>query len=437
MTTNTIPATETYRLTPVQVAATLERIDAFNALAARKGLPARVTLNVGPAERVEKGTDDWGHAIVETEHECTLDGTTLAVPGDWQVAAVLDLAADGNIVRSNPHFTAEALPVEFRTSDTRRCDECGIRIARKSAVVVWSPVHGFRQVGGSCVQVLLGMSPESVIAWLAGIASLVETGASSGRREIEVGLFVRLAALATKVYGFTPTSVERGEPTRMVVEGAIYGSAEWRRAHPEMAAVSPAVVAEADLLAVAALEWIAASTDGSDYLANLRTAAAREHVGRNGGLLASLPQAYLRTLADAAEKAAKAERPASTYLGETGAKVRFTAEVVSLTESESDYGLQVFAVMVTADGQIVWYSTGAYTAAASALGQAHEAKQPVEVAATVKALRTNRNGEQVTVITRAKAGEDAAPKQPGKRSRKAEIAAAIAYAYGDTDEEIA
>lgn len=409
--TNTTANTETeitteansWWLSPEDITATLEKIAKFRKVVAKLGMTTDVALHLGETQTFTTHHELTGVEYNKTNTLCTITGTDFVLPGGNQLAATLDIDPEGTIIRSNPAFTAAEVPAEFHAADGTRCDHCGIRQHRKQAVVVWSETDGFKQVGYTCVKPYLGISPASLFKFVQEMNEVTNFSGFAARTATTTDLYVRLAALATLTYGFVKSNSQDSIPTRNVVADALHYNADtFKKEYPLMANASDAVLAAAADLANAAMAW-AKEQNGNEYLSNLRIASQRYVATGNEGLLASLPAAYQRNIADAAEKIVKADKPVSEWLGTAGEKITFTAAITRLTVEDGDYGPTAFAMLVTETGAQVWYTTSPGTAAYNELADAQDREAQVQVTATVKNVRTNRNNDKVTVITRAKA----------------------------------
>lgn len=399
-------------------ATTGERVAALNKRAAKAGIPATATL-VELSRKQKSERSDFGTVRKYWVIEAEITGLEAVKLGDWTLAATLDHDAAGNIFRTNPRFTVE-IPEEFRGTDATRCDHCNTRRLRNQTVLVWNEADGFKQVGSDCVKMFLGVSPASLIAWMGELAIIEEDDERCyggwGRDDMNVTEFVAVAALFTEAFGFVAKSTAGpyDTPTATIVSAALT-SRRFSQDFPKAAEVlkaaaqSPDKVTErANALAEEALEWIAGET-GSDYITNLRLAAARDAVGRNAGLLASLPNAYKRAKATEAERAtkaaAKAALPDSVHVGKVGDKITFSGKVVYTNRSApySYYGPEsLFAILVSDKGEKFFASTTVETAFGRLVEEV-EADEVITVTATVKEHKVTDKGEHVTKITRAKA----------------------------------
>jgi hypothetical protein len=393
-------------LTTADFAASAEKVAKLNARAIKAGIPAKVELvEIARHEREAAGISGFTRRWTEVEFE--IAGLNAVKFNGWTLAATLDHGAEGNIFRVSPHFS-ETLPVEFRNTDSTRCDHCGIRRQRNLTVVVYSETEGFRQVGSDCVKLFLGVSPTSILSFMKDVEDLADDdilGGGYGPKVTLVSEFVAAAALATEVYGFRPASFD-SMSTRNAVEAILKGDRWAKDNYPEAFDVDAKMIARANDLAAAAVEWIK-SEQGSDYITNLRIAVARNEVGRNAGLLASLPNAYKRAMAIVAEREARAAVPASEHVGTVGAKVTTTCKVVytNRTAAYSYYGPEgLFVILLADDGTKFYLNTTVDTAVGQAFEDASKDTK-FTVTGTVKGHKVTDKGEKVTVLTRCKAQE--------------------------------
>lgn len=399
-------------VTTAELALTREKVAKLNKRAAKAGIPAFVTLIVVATTEKSERTEG-GFVRNYKVHEIEVAGAEAVVLGEYRIAAVIDHGAEGNVVREVPGFPYE-VPAEFRTTGAARCDHCGKVRNRVETVVVWNQEEGFKQVGKQCVQLFLGVSPTALIGWISEIDNLSEEGGSWGAAAgPTVSEFVAAAALATTAYGFAPTSAD-GASTVSIAGEILRPNQHARKAFPEVINPTPEMVEKANALAEAAIAWIGAvEGDSNSYILNLKVAAKRDEVGRNGGLLASLPNAYKRAMQTEAERAAKAAARAARdaqaaeagWIGEVGAKVTVKASVVytNRTEAYSYYGPEgLFVILVTETGDTVYVKTTVDTAVGKVLEDA-ERGALLTITGTVKEHKVNNKDQKVTVLTRTKA----------------------------------
>lgn len=398
-----------FTVTAAELQITKDRIAAVNKRAAKAGIAAQVTLNVLDRRTVTERTE-FGFERTYEVIEAELQGVSDLRFGGWKLVASIDHAETGNVVNKVPGLDLE-VPAEYRTSAASRCDHCQATRNRNQTILVWSEAEGFKQVGSDCVKLFLGVSPASLIGWMTELAGVEDEDGFWGRREYSVTEFVAAAALVTETYGFRPSYFD-GATTKSTAFDLISLSgqafAAFRKDFPELFAQSKAAD-RANTLMHECMEWIASvDPKGNEYLLNLKAAAAREVLGRNAGLLASLPNAYKKAMQQVAERAAKAQVPASVYVGTVGEKITVNnAKVVYTNRSEgySYYGPEsLFIILVDAEGHVFHLSTTVATAVADVLENA-DREQLFTVTGTVKKHKKDSKGTEVTVLTRTKAQE--------------------------------
>jgi hypothetical protein len=406
-------------VSPTEFAITVERVAALNKRAAKAGITATVSL-VEIDRKVIKTKTDLGFDTEYTLIEAELQGVENVVfAGGFKLAATLDHGDGGNIFRTVPSFEG-LIPAEFRGTDATRCDHCNVRRQRNQTVLVFSETEGFKQVGSDCVKLFLGVSPASLIGFLREIEEISEESDSfGGGRPVHTVLeFVAVAALVTEVYGFVPKSFYDKTPTASIVGEFLNPGRDFAKRYPELASIhngpadrllpqEAAAVARANELAEAATAWIAEQDSNSDYIMNLRLAAAREVVGKNEGLLASLPNAFKKASATAAERAAKVTLPDSEHVGQIGEKVTFTGKVIYTARSEGyawNSPESLFVILLAEDGTKFYANTTVETTF-GILTEEVAKTDLITVTGTVKNHKVSDKGDKITVLTRCKAKE--------------------------------
>lgn len=390
---------------------TAERVAALNKRAAKAGIPAVAKL-VELDRRVVVTKNDLGFERTYTVIDATLTGVGDVRFNGWTLAAVIDHDVAGNITRSVPGFEVE-IPAEFRVSSASRCDHCNARRNRTNTILVWSEAEGFKQVGSDCVKLFLGVSVSSLVAWIAEIESIEvemagDGGGSWGRHHYTVNEFVAAAALVTEVYGFAPSSFD-SRSTKSLAWNLIslHGDAKGKflAVHPELNRPDPKLVDRANVLTAEARVWVADVEASGEYMLNLKTAAARDALGSNAGLLASLPNAYKRAMGVLAERAAKATLAPSAHVGAVGDKVTTVASIVYTNRSPSfaRYGPeQLFVILVGDDGNKFYVNTTVESKVGVLFDDAERGAK-FTVTGVVKSHKVTDKGEAITVLTRCKA----------------------------------
>jgi len=336
----------------------------------------------------------------------TITTPVFSLPG-YQVAAVIDLADEANIISATPSFRNESMPVEWATTGDV-CDHCNTRRGRKTLVAVRSVETGeFSLVGKACLAEYVGFVDAWEISKLARQLSRIEIGLGpSGGGGVAYALtvdFVANAVAITRTLGFVA-----GGETRDLVLDSFY-SGEGRNSLIEMGVTFE----ESDLAdAKVMVEWAKDLDASNDYLLNLRSSARRDVSGpKTFGLLASLPKAYRRAVAKDAEDAVKAEaeaaeragRPESCWVGEVKKREVFSMTVETRIEMDGDYGVRVLLKGRDDDGNILAWWTGEDQTHVQIDDEWTDIVAGFKISgkATVKAHDTYK-GEKQTTVTRWK-----------------------------------
>jgi hypothetical protein len=141
------------------------------------------------------------------------------------------------------------------------------------------------------------------------------------------------------------------------------------------------------------VEWIAASTEPSDYMHNLRVAVGLKNAtGRTEGVLASSVIAYERHVEGVERKRREAAgKLESAYFGEVGKRYDISATVTRVHYTEGGYGVITLLVVTDAEGHCFkWFASGSKEVN---VGDA------VEIRGTVK-KHEEYKGAKETVLTR-------------------------------------
>jgi len=382
-----------------------DRLAKLNKIAARNGL-AQATVTFGPIIETETRNEMGFVRILRT-----VTGVIIAPPmglDGWSLIATVDHDEAGNIIRTVPGFVGN-VPAEFRTSSAARCDHCGLTRNRAKTVLVSHDAEGIKQVGGDCCRVYLGMSAESVLMFADEVSSIDEDmlcGGFGSRGSVSVSEFIATAALVISLYGYKSKAAcdYSGTPTSQIVAALVNPSKYDRDNFPEFFAADEAMIERANKLAVAGMAWVAASTDTSDFMQNLKTAAARSEVGRNGGYLTFVAEGYRKSIEADAAKVAADTLPASEYVGTEGAKVTLAGCKVIYTNRSEGYSYHgpdsLYVVLLAADGTKASLNTTVETAIGQTLENAATDAR-FDIAGAVKAHKLYRD-ERTTVLTRCK-----------------------------------
>lgn len=390
----------------------LSRLADINKRAEKLGLPEmtvsfgepfwlKVTVAPGVARRV------W---FVKA----TLTGSVPRVNGFALLAAIEHTEA-GNLILKAPCAHDREFP-EWQTC-TAGCDHCGFNRDRKSTFFVESESGEIKQIGRNCLaDYVRSTDIENMLAWFAHISSMLggqDEECFGGCRwpDPTPAEYVACAIMAVRDHGFVKTTAAEGTSTRQRCDFATSPAptmshkleAEWKAAQPG----EPEIKQAEEMLA-----WLSATMETSDYMHNLRVAAAGRTVDARGrGILASLPACYAR-----AHEAIRlrATRPVSTHYGTAGERFDMECEVFYSKGFDGMYGSRTMLMMRDADGRIFqWFGTGEVNSIRDFSGKWF-------VRATVKRHETSRRtGEAVTLVTRCALQREAFAPVKAKRKRVA------------------
>ena len=325
-------------------------------------------------------------------YEATVTYAAVKLPGDYRLAAVV-AHGEANIVCRAPSFDGELDEALWAAAPT--CDHCGTVRARNETILVHSAAEGFCRVGTSCVRPYLGVDGAHLLGYTLAWASLLDEdeGTLTGHAGTLTLDYVTAAALCIAASGFRSTSGDFS--TR---DGA------WSLLSDRRAPAAPAAWATAHATATAALVWAQALVPSSDFDRNLLAAAScgvLDRRARGAGILAYLPEAYLKAVAKRAEASTV---DSNEHVATVGAKVSLTLTVTRLAQLEP-YSYNGPAGLRITGRDEAGHTIQIYTTVATAIGQAALAtdtdKAPVKLAGTVKS-HTEYNERRITVLTRCK-----------------------------------
>lgn len=387
------------RLTPAEFAATRAKIGKINDRAAKRGFTGRFEVT---GERIEVSeTVESGLTITSVYMDTEITGETPKYNG-WAFLARVDAIGDS--------FTLATAPgVDHVDRDLVRpshCDHCEINRFRKNTYLVQGEDGEVKNVGSSCIKDFLG--------WEGNFAFISQdevnhdafgAGHGGGEQTWTTDTVLAAAYAAVRAFGFTSTQGfgrSTADVVRLII-GATKGSPKERQELHLLRQYADEATAKASTVR----EWILSDefAGRSTYVENLKAVVGAGEAGwAQLGLLASAPQAYIRHLETAVERAAReagwAEEKAakaalsagSTYLGVEKAKVEFKGTVSAIRFIDKQFGTTVLYTILTTDGNIVkWF------ASSEVLGD----KEGVDIhlVGTIKALEEYQGTKQ-TIVTR-------------------------------------
>lgn len=262
------------------------------------------------------------------------------------------------------------------------CDHCNSVRDRRKTFIVANEQGETKQVGSTCIKDFLGGADPHAMARFAELLwafnDEVEEGSDpsepsfgSGPASQPLRTFIACAAALTREVGFSGRSDGYGgrnyESTADVAWSAL-NSKDGKVFVPGMRET----VAIGSLLADrdwddadAAIKWVreeiaVKGADMSDFEHNLVVACTPDWVDARGiGFAAYLPTALRREVERKLAAEAKAKAVAeSDYVGEVGARARFTLKVLGVRTIEGTYGVTFITKMVDAEGnRFLWFAS--------------------------------------------------------------------------------
>lgn len=276
----------------------------------------------------------------------------------WRFSAKLEHLKTGNLVRTFPG--GGQIPDRYLTSPSL-CEHCGTTRNRNFTYVVAHDDGKHMQVGSACLKDFLGHADAERIAGLAAFRSqfweyleLLEEeplGEGDSASVAAIGFpsvsFLEAVAALVRRDGYQKAD-DYGTPStgrqawELLMKGGDIGITE-----PDRAKAS------------AALGWVTALDDEaarvSQYLWNLKTAAAEDHVGlQQAGILGSLIPAYDRAMAKKAD-----DEVESNWIGQVAKRIELDGvRVVGKTSSDGAYGTTWIYQLRDSDGnRLTWFAS--------------------------------------------------------------------------------
>lgn len=381
-----------YRINQDRIPALQHALDKLNKRATKLGVAPIVFTRTGLLD-LEPVYSQYVHERVNGKpvvkyyrkfEICTLAGATPKFAG-WTLAAVVEHAEEGNILRKAPGCTAEL--TKFRTG-APVCQHCNLERRRKDTYIVLHDDGAQKQVGHNCIKDFLGhANPNQLAAWAELCYSASELceggedfdgeGGGGGGRDsaIAVAGFLFYASLALRLKGWVSgkVSYESMGATRSTKDWALQfmfppkdkNGVPIPQPEPEQADTDRANKSQAFVL-----ETLGTRDPEtlSDFEHNILTVCKCEFVeGRNVGMIAYVPEYFRRET----EKAVLAEKRAAdavtaTHYGVVGKRVK-GAKLTFLRSSgfESAYGYCFIHSFVADDNssRLVWKTSSELPAA--------------------------------------------------------------------------
>lgn len=389
------------RVSAAELAATREKFAKIAARATKRGFTGGLELEVtGPFEETHVG-EFTGIETTEVFYRVKVTGSAPSY-GGWTFLGRVEATDSGKPIIFLAPGVDEA---DFTGVRPGECDHCGHNRRRKTTVLVANTETGERKnVGTTCLKDFLGWSANPVLIWADDVNDQMDSwGREHWSPSWTPETVVAVAWAATKAFGYVRSGFDGS--TVGIVRSALHPIT---KADREIAAKLRPLADEATERAGIVLDFIRSDefSGPSTYVSNLKSLVDEQYVtGQYLGFLASAPQAYLRHLETADERAAKqaqwdaekAAKASSQWFGTAKDKVTLDVTIVSIRWVENNYtgGSKPKYTLRTAEGNLVtWWASSA------ALGEDNEGTQ-MKVVATVKD-HEEWQGQKSTIVTHVK-----------------------------------
>jgi hypothetical protein len=385
----------TWALSYGEYVATVEKIAKINERAQKRGFTGRLEVI---SERVEV-TEVNPLTQMETTTVVYKTRVTGEAPsyGGYTFLARIDRVGESFVISTAPGVEH----VERSLVHVGECDHCGQARRRNNTYLVRNDETGQTvNVGSTCIKDFLG--------WDAGVVFFSDSdmepadGGTYFAPVFTVDTVLAYAYAAIKAHGWTPRSAWGGMPTADLVGMALLGGRLTEKERMQVEALRAHAAEAGEMVATVRAYITSDDFNGtSTYVENLKALMAVDAVtSKQFGLLASAPQAYLRSLEKAAEKKAQVAKTAgSEWVGAEKERITVKGTIEAIRYSENTFGYTtttttIYTILSEEGNLFTWFSSN------GALGD--EAGVAVNLVGTVK-KHEEFNGSKRTVITRCKA----------------------------------
>lgn len=378
----------TWSLSPAEYDATVEKINAINMRAAKRGFTGRFELIGKRTEVVKKNAA--GFDITKVVYETTLTGTPPSYNG-WSLQASLEWDQNaGLIVRTVPGVES----IDRTCLVDGKCDHCHIDRYRKHFYVVTNGTET-KQVGSTCIKDFLGWDASVVFITAKTVSDEID-GWLSGKSYDHDYATLDVLAVAWAVIqadGWKPASSLYGTTKQTVAMVLDPRNAEEREASKVYTSYVPDSYKQAQIIR----DWVLSDgfSGDSEYVINLKAIARAEFTSsRSIGFLVSAPQTWAKARERDLIRQAESDEIVNEHFGSVGDKVVLTVTIKSIRFIEGDFGTTTLYTMVTETGHMVkWF------ASKSALGET--ADVTLKIKGTIK-KHDEYQGVKATLLTRCK-----------------------------------
>lgn len=355
---------------------------------------------------------------------CTVEGESPKLPG-WSLLAAIEHIEGETMIHS---FDPAADVTAFRGAKNV-CHHCNTVRHRASTFVLRHESGEVKQIGRNCLVDFIGTDMAHTYAAYAEMLSQAmdacgeddddgEGGFGGGRTAGRWPLVEYLAWCwsAIREFGwmskkqcFNPGDISTSERVLLTLNKVPTNI-------PRVSAPTEADTTKA----LATIEFVAASTETSEFAENLRVLCRLDAVAeRHAGLAAAMTMVYDREISRRQERAAKGP---SVHVGTVGDRTVMDLTLVRTRYIDSEYGVRTIAAFTDAGGNdLVWFASGKPE-------WLHTDKDDPRIGETftVKATikeHSDYKGRPQTSLSRVQVYTPPAPKTPKPRRKKGELTA--------------
>lgn len=342
----------TWKLTRDELAATEAKIEKINAIASKKGLSGRLTVE---STEVEIKRNVAGIEVSEIRFETSITGEPPRHNG-WVFLASLEWIETGVITRNAPGST---VLVDRDALKPGHCDHCGYNRRRKTTYVVLNEETGKQvQVGSSCLKDFLGWTGSVVFFTEEEIREEVGGCSGWGTPEFTTESILAVAWACVTTFGYF-RSREAGATASTVWE--VMGARE-NKYNRELKAKIEAVAKDALPMARKLLEFIKSDEFGpadNDYVRNLKTyCEATYNTARSFGFLASVPQAYAKHNEKTFRKEREKSESVNEWVGKEKDKLTLKVKIKGYLPIAGTYGTTHLYTLLADTGHVFkWFAS--------------------------------------------------------------------------------
>lgn len=338
----------TYTFPESKLEDALHRIEKANRKLERAGIKERFTADT--EYFTEEGENGEKFSMVKLQ----LNHPPLSVDG-WDFVAAVDEAENGLVTRVMPGQELGGYKPESMI-----CDHCGRKRFRKATYLIRNEQGEYKQVGSSCLEPFLGMSPKGL--WALEFDMEENNRLDDGRRvsggvdsvvplqdTVAIALAVSDNGKSFKSKAYAQETFS--DSTSDMVRNELFGLKKDKKKLDYSEYMDKA----AEVIQNTKFEG------DNDYVTNMRTILDAENVkAKHIGYAVSVVSAYNRQHEDIAAKKAKIDNAPSGFLGEVGEKfTNKTATVKIIKHDENPYsynGEKVSWIVLRTDDnkEVVW-----------------------------------------------------------------------------------